>query len=99
MTVMTRIGLFILVIFPLAAEASMRCSGGIVDERATAFEVVHKCGEPDSKQADSPVVGIDGRVPDNAVTVERWEYGPDNGSYKQLRFIDGLLVEIKTRRL
>ncbi|MEN1529753.1 DUF2845 domain-containing protein, partial [Pseudomonas aeruginosa] len=30
-----------------------------------------------------------------AATVENWVYGPRNGWYQKLRFVDGRLVQIK----
>ncbi len=89
----------VLVIYPIAAQASMRCPNGIISGGETTFEVLHKCGEPDSKEKVSPARGGDGEIINNSVTVENWVYGPNNGMYKFLKFIDGTLVKIESRRM
>lgn len=33
-----------------------------------------------------------------SATIEHWVYGPHNGMYQYLRFIDGRLVEIRSKR-
>ncbi|WP_339490979.1 DUF2845 domain-containing protein [Pseudomonas sp. EL_65y_Pfl2_R95] len=80
------------------AHAAMRCANGIISEGDSTSMVSEKCGEPDSNQRISPVIGANGRPPDGSVTVENWVYGPDNGASRYLKFIDGKLVKIETRR-
>ena len=89
----------VLVIYPVAAQASMRCTNGIISGGETTFEVLHKCGEPDSKEKISPALGNDGKTMNESVTVENWVYGPSNGMYRMLKFIDGTLVKIESRRM
>lgn len=81
-----------------AAQASMRCEHGLVDKGDTAAAVLETCGAPSSKQVISPELRSDGHPVDRAVTVENWVYGPDNGNYKYLKFIDGKLVNIDSGR-
>ncbi|MDY0207244.1 MAG: DUF2845 domain-containing protein [Pseudomonas sp.] len=88
-----------LVTYPIAAQASMRCPNGIISGGATTFEVLHKCGEPDSKEKISPALGSNGEEIYKSVTVENWVYGPSNGMYRFLKFIDGTLVKVESRRM
>jgi hypothetical protein len=81
-----------------SAHASMRCNGALIDEGDLIPEVLRKCGPPAERQVVSPALDQSGRVIHGAVTVENWIYGPDNGMYRQLRFIDGKLVEIRSKK-
>ena len=94
----TMLATLVLVTYPIAAQASMRCPNGIISGGATTFEVLNKCGEPDSKEKISPALGSDGKTTNKSVTVENWVYGPSNGMYRFLKFIDGTLVKIESRR-
>ena len=85
--------------YPAAAQASMRCPNGIISGGETIFEVLQKCGEPDSKEIISPATGIAGKALNNSVTIQHWVYGPSNGMYRFLKFVDGSLVKIESRRI
>lgn len=80
-----------------AAHADMRCNQGLVGEGDSTAEVLRQCGQPDDRQiiAAAPVPQ---RKQGNAVTVENWLYGPRNGAYYQLKFLDGKLVNIDVSR-
>jgi hypothetical protein len=80
------------------AQASMRCDKGIISGGELIAEVLRKCGDPDSRQITEPVVGANGKTPYRSVTVEDWVYGPRNGLYQYLRFIDGKLASIRSSR-
>ena len=82
-----------------AAHASMRCPNGIISGGETTFEVLHKCGEPDSKEKINPTLGSDGKALNKSATIENWVYGPSNGMYRFLKFIDGTLVKIESHRM
>jgi len=45
-----------------------------------------------------PVIGDNGYPKPGSVTVEHWVYGPANGGYRYLKFIDGKLVGIEFKR-
>ncbi|MGV6395469.1 DUF2845 domain-containing protein [Pseudomonas caspiana] len=79
-------------------QASMRCNGALIDEGDLAVEVLRKCGAPAERQITPPTLAANGQLKHGAVTVETWVYGPDNGMYRNLRFIDGKLVEIKSKK-
>ena len=81
------------------ANASMRCPKGIISGGETTFEVLHKCGEPDSKERIDPVLEADGKTVSKSATIENWVYGPQNGMYRFLKFIDGSLVKIESHRM
>ncbi len=75
------------------AEASMRCGTALIYEGERSVEVLRKCGEPDQREVTPPSSQLGG-----GVTVEQWVYGPRNGVYRYLRFLDGKLVEIRMER-
>lgn len=91
--------ILVTVSFHSVANASMRCPKGIVSGGETTFEVLHKCGEPDSKERIERVLGSDGLPVTNSATIENWVYGPKNGMYRFLKFIDGTLVKIESHRM
>jgi hypothetical protein len=80
------------------AHASMRCKSGIVSGGELIAEVLRKCGDPSSRQAIEPVVGANGKTPYKSATIEDWVYGPRNGLYQYLRFVDGKLANIRSSR-
>ena len=95
-----RVSLFLSVAVTVGgAQAAMRCNNGIISEGHTTWEVTEKCGEPQDRERIEPTVGSNGKPPRHSATIENWVYGPDNGMYRHLRFIDGKLVEIESRRL
>ncbi|WP_246335856.1 DUF2845 domain-containing protein [Azomonas macrocytogenes] len=77
----------------------MRCGSGIISEGDTIFEVERKCGSPTSREVMNPIIDPNGRTPVNSVPVENWVYGDNNGMYYFLRFINGKLEKIESRRL
>lgn len=90
--------LLLFAIFCQESKASLRCNGGIIDEGDLALEVIRKCGPPADRQSISPLLDSYGRAIKGAASVENWVYGPNNGMYQYLRFIDGKLVEIKSKK-
>ncbi|MDY7562640.1 DUF2845 domain-containing protein [Pseudomonas sp. 10B1] len=79
-------------------QASMRCASGLIDEGDTISAVVSRCGQPANRRVSAPAVNADGVQAYKSVTVEDWVYGPANGLYQYLRFIDGKLVSIRSAR-
>ncbi|PRB82826.1 DUF2845 domain-containing protein [Pseudomonas sp. MYb185] len=79
------------------AQASMRCGTELIDTGALLEDVLKYCGEPQQRSLEEPV-DEHGYLIRGAVAVEQWRYGPDNGMYRYLRFLDGRLVEIRARR-
>jgi hypothetical protein len=88
----------LLICASLHAQASMRCQNGIISGGETIAEVTRKCGQPDNRDILQPVVESNGKVPFGSATIEDWVYGPTNGMYRYLRFIDGKLASIKSKR-
>ncbi|SFM30404.1 Protein of unknown function [Halopseudomonas pachastrellae] len=76
----------------------MRCDHGIIATGALQAEVLEQCGEPDSRQHTPRHIDADGYPADGSVTVDHWVYGPSNGMVRELRFIDGRLVDIESTR-
>jgi hypothetical protein len=75
----------------------MRCNTGLVSEGDTTFDVERQCGAPTDRQI-IPAAAVTQGQKGNAATVENWVYGPRNGAYYQLKFIDGKLVSIDVSR-
>ncbi|MDB6141825.1 MAG: hypothetical protein JWP80_869 [Pseudomonas sp.] len=92
------IGICLLIAVATSAQASLRCAGGLVDEGDTDIEVMNKCGAPAKRDVYPAAVDSNGQVVRKAVNVERWLYGPNNGMYRYLRFVDGRLVQVKSKR-
>jgi hypothetical protein len=90
--------LLVLVLLAGNIQASMRCNSTLIDEGDLAVEVLRKCGPPAERQITPPALAANGQIKHGAVTVENWVYGPENGMYRTLRFIDGRLVEIKSEK-
>ncbi|MEH6566955.1 MAG: DUF2845 domain-containing protein [Halopseudomonas sp.] len=80
------------------AAASLRCDHGLVSEGDNKLEVEMKCGEPVNASVTRPATDEYGNPVQGSATVEHWMYGPQNGMYRYLRFIDGTLVEIDSKR-
>ena len=81
------------------ASSTLRCGSQVVSTGDRAFEVQQKCGEPVSQE----VLGTQETFNSNyrrseAVRIEEWIYGPDNGMYQYLRFEGGRLVGIESKR-
>lgn len=90
--------LALLAIGPLAHAGSLRCGTAIVSEQADMHEVLAKCGPPTRQASQGPAPRPNAYVPWNAAQISIWVYGPDNGAYQYLRFVDERLVEIEMRR-
>lgn len=80
------------------SQASMRCGNNLINEGDNKFEVIQKCGEPDKRETFDPLIGSDNKPANKSVSVENWMYGPSNGMNRYLKFIDGILVKIESRR-
>ena len=85
--------LLALSMMPAAQASSMRCGSTLINEGDLTVDVRRKCGEPDHREVIPPSSPQGG-----GVTVEQWVYGPSNGMYRYLRFLDGKLVEIRVAR-
>lgn len=71
----------------------------MINEGDRTSEVLRKCGPPSSREVIDPVADRSGhQVNAKAVPVENWVYGPVNGMYRYLRFVDGVLVQIRSER-
>lgn len=81
-----------------AAFASMRCAEGILGGEEDIHSVLSKCSEPDRRETEPAEVDGYGALVPGAVPVERWVYGPQNGMYYHLRFVDGRLAQVRSRR-
>jgi hypothetical protein len=80
------------------AQATMRCGTALISLGDTASVVREKCGAPDRSEDHEPVARVNGVPRLNAVKVSLWVYGPRNGAWQHLKFIEDKLVAIDTRR-
>lgn len=99
MSVKNLLALLITLVSASAAQAAtMRCDHDIIATGALQAEVLEQCGEPDWRQHTPRHIDPDGYPADGSVTVDHWIYGPSNGMVRELRFIDGRLVDIESTR-
>lgn len=99
MSVKNLLAMLITLVSASAAQAAtMRCDHGIIATGALQAEVLEQCGEPDARQHTPRHIDPDGYPADGSVTVDHWVYGPSNGMVRELRFIDGRLVDIESTR-
>jgi hypothetical protein len=94
----TLLGLLPLLLFAGFAQATMRCGTALISLGDTAGVVREKCGAPDRSEDQLPARRTSSAKPFNAVKVSLWVYGPRNGAYQHLKFIEDKLVSIDTRR-
>lgn len=88
----------LLLMFAGAADATMRCGTALISLGDTASAVREKCGAPDKSEEQQPVLRSGSTRPFNSAKVSFWVYGPRNGAFQHLKFIDDKLVAIDTRR-
>ena len=69
-----------------------------VKRSAGTSEVLHKCGEPASRDFIGYKEVLDDYGFRHEVNVEEWVYGPNHGMYHFLRFEGGRLIEIRSKR-
>ena len=84
--------------FADVAQATMRCGTSLISLGDTAAVVRAKCGAPDRSEDQEPASRINGVPRLNAVKVSFWVYGPCNGAFQHLKFIEDKLVAVDTRR-
>lgn len=89
---------FSLLVFASTANATMRCGTALISVGDTLSVVGEKCGAPDRSVVQEPALRSNGGPRFNSAKVTLWVYGPRNGAYQHLRFIDDKLVSIDIRR-
>ncbi|GAC1036631.1 DUF2845 domain-containing protein [Pseudomonas sp. No.117] len=90
--------LLIPLLLPLLAQASLRCGQSLVEEGDSVEQVLAACGAPAERKVIPPALRNNGVPKFNAAETQFWTYGPANGATRQLRFVDGKLVEIRVER-
>ncbi|UCJ14972.1 DUF2845 domain-containing protein [Pseudomonas sp. MM211] len=78
--------------------ASMRCGTSLINLGDTVDRVQAICGTPAQRRIETPDRRHANPHRANSVEVQYWSYGPNNGAVRNLRFIEGKLVEISTER-
>ncbi|KPC00798.1 Uncharacterized protein AC503_1802 [Pseudomonas syringae pv. maculicola] len=65
------------------ATSTLRCGSQLVSTGDRAFEVQQKCGEPVSQEVLGTQETFNSTYrKSEAVRIEEWIYGPDNGMYQ-----------------
>lgn len=77
------------------AHAGFRCGQKLVNEGDRSSEVLHKCGQPASRDLFGYTDTLNGNL---GLQIEEWSYGPRSGMYYYLRFEGGRLRQIETKR-
>ena len=80
------------------ASSTLRCGSELISLGDTAWEVLHKCGEPVGQSRLGLKLQRDEHGLNYDVGVEEWLYGPRNGMYHILRFEGGRLRDIRSER-
>lgn len=85
-------GLAILLLMVANPVIAMRCQDGLTADGDSPRDVLHKCGQPVSRDIELPQ-RRGGHVVEDTVTVERWVYDNGHGARYHLRFVAGKLVD------
>lgn len=78
-----------------SASDTLRCGSQLVTLGDRSSEVLHKCGEPVSRDVLGYKRSANRR---EEFQVEEWTYGPNNGMYQYLRFEGNRLRQINSKR-
>ncbi|HEY0288331.1 MAG TPA: DUF2845 domain-containing protein [Pseudomonas sp.] len=87
-----------LLMWTCAVSATMRCGTSLIAEGDGMDAVREKCGAPDRQTSEGPALRSNGVPRLNAAKISIWVYGPHNGAYQYLRFIDDKLTSMETKR-
>ncbi|MHC8307355.1 DUF2845 domain-containing protein [Pseudomonas sp. PB3P13] len=77
------------------AADTLRCGSQLVSVGDRSSEVLHKCGEPVSRDVLGFKRSANRR---EEFQVEEWTYGPNGGMYQYLRFEGNRLKQITSNR-
>jgi len=77
------------------AADTLRCGSQLISVGDRSSEVLHKCGEPVSRELLGYKRSADRR---EEFQVEEWTYGPNGGMYQYLRFEGNRLKQITSKR-
>ena len=92
--------LSLLLLLPMLVQASstLRCGSQLISKDDSSSTVLHKCGEPISRDFLGYRERLDIYGFRHEVAVEEWSYGPRNGMYYFLRFEANRLIKIDSKR-
>ncbi|WP_282286913.1 DUF2845 domain-containing protein [Pseudomonas sp. PS02302] len=88
----------IALLFPLLAQASLRCGQSLVEEGDSVEQVLAACGAPAERKINPPALRNNNVPKFNAAETQFWTYAPANGASRHLKFVDGKLVDIRVER-
>jgi hypothetical protein len=75
--------------------STFRCDNGLVAVGDHRFQVMQKCGTPNSQDDVGYTITRDGK---RELKIEHWIYGPKGGLYHLLVFEGGILKDISNFR-
>jgi hypothetical protein len=78
-----------------SAADTLRCGSQLISVGDRSSEVLHKCGEPVSRDLLGYKRSANRR---EEFQVEEWTYGPNGGMYQYLRFEGNRLTQITSKR-
>jgi hypothetical protein len=79
----------------VSAADTLRCGSQLISVGDRSSEVLHKCGEPVSRDLLGYKRSANRR---EEFQVEEWTYGPNGGMYQFLRFEGNRLKQITSKR-
>lgn len=82
----------------ISADASFRCSGGLVSLGDDYDNVDKKCGQPDHIKILQPADNISPTPSYPNAAIVQWFYGPRNGAVTQIVFGNNKVSNIRTYR-
>ena len=78
-----------------SAADTLRCGSQLISVGDRSSEVLHKCGEPVTRDLLGYKRSANRR---EEFQVEEWTYGPNGGMYQYLRFEGNRLKQITSKR-
>lgn len=83
----------------VAHAESMRCGKWVVNEEASAAEILQKCGEPKSRETRTEEVSgrnaLGNPIKLGTTTIERWLYQAPGGLPRVVTVVDGKVKSIE----
>ena len=87
--------LVILFLYTVSMASAFRCDNGLVSVENNSFQVLQKCGTPNSQEDVGYTLTNDSR---RELKVQHWIYGSRDGLYRLLVFEGGFLKKISDFR-
>ena len=89
------IALVLAILLHINAAYAIRCGNNLVRTGDFKYEVLERCGEPNSMENVGYTLNVNGN---RELKIEHWIYGPWNGFYYVLVFEGGIIDKIISRK-